>query len=330
MKDSYFSDDISTHTGTDVPAALKHGMRHSIRPRRTPTEVAKTAKVARKAQPKQDAVRPAQAKVVSKKTTRAQPVARPVPASAPAAAQAPVSEPRSITRWNDLALAEPGVRRALTSPMPVIDASRDSDSVRAFDLLRTRLRQVTTEKGWINIGITAPTAGCGTTFTAVNLALSLSRIAGSRTALMDMNLRRPGVAAAFDIDAPGGIGSYLSGETAMQDHMVRASNTLALGLSNRADPNAAEILQDAQTKRTLEQMRSALRPQLVIYDLPPMLAHDDVTAFAPQLDGVLLVSDGTQTMSEQVLECERMLKDQTPLLGVVLNRARTSSIQRYS
>ena len=45
--------------------------------------------------------------------------------------------------------------------------------------------------------------------------------------------------------------------------------------------------------------------------------------------GVLLVSDGTQTMGKQLVECERMLDGQVPLLGVVLNRARASSLTRY-
>jgi Mrp family chromosome partitioning ATPase len=68
----------------------------------------------------------------------------------------------------------------------------------------------------------------------------------------------------------------------------------------------------------------------VIYDMPPMLAFDDVSAFLPHLDGVLLVSDGTQTTARQLTECEQMLGGQVPLLGVVLNRARRSSIVRYT
>ena len=63
--------------------------------------------------------------------------------------------------------------------------------------------------------------------------------------------------------------------------------------------------------------------------MPAMLAHDDVSAFLPQLDGVLLVSDGTRTMAKQLRECERRLGGQVPLLGVVLNRARRNSVPSY-
>ena len=233
-------------------------------------------------------------------------------------------------RWQDLQMADPGEKRARTAAMPVVDSHRDSPTVRAFDLLRTRLRQTTQEHGWRNIAVTAPTRGCGNTFTAVNLALSLSRVPGSRTVLMDMNLRAPGVARAFDMQSPGALRDLLDGTVALQQHLQRVGDTLALGLNDAPDDNPAETLQDPATILTLEKMRAALRPELVIYDMPAMLAHDDVSAFLPQLDGVLLVSDGTQTTAKQLRECERMLDGQVPLLGVVLNRARANSVPSYS
>ena len=49
-----------------------------------------------------------------------------------------------------------------------------------------------------------------------------------------------------------------------------------------------------------------------------------------RLDGVLLISDGTQTMARHLRECERMLEGQVPLLGIVLNRARASSLPKYA
>lgn len=229
--------------------------------------------------------------------------------------------------WDMLEIEEPGARRAMTAAMPVVDSSRESPTARAFDLLRTRLRQTTQEHAWRNIAVTAPTTGCGNTFMAVNLALSLSRVPGSRTVLMDMNLRAPGVAKAFDLTARGPMREFLAGDVPMGNHLVRASETLALGLNDGPDANPAETLQDASTGLTLQKMRASLRPDLVIYDMPPMLGYDDVSAFLPQLDGVLLVSDGTQTMARQLKECERTLDGQVPLLGVVLNRARKDSIR---
>ncbi|MEM6305533.1 MAG: CpsD/CapB family tyrosine-protein kinase [Pseudomonadota bacterium] len=294
MRDFYTPDGSDPQMTEGQMVQMPSGMRHSIRPRRAVLEQAQKRKLAQAFEAERSS--------------------------------GFVSAGADLDAWDTLEIEEPGARRALSSAMPVVDSSRTSPTARAFDLLRTRLRQTTQEHGWRNIAVTAPTTGCGNTFTAVNLALSLSRVPGSRTVLMDMNLRSPGVARAFDMTARGSIRSYLAGDIPLGNHMIRASETLALGLNEAPDANPSETLQDSATGVTLHKMRQTLSPELVIYDMPPMLGFDDVSAFLPQLDGVLLVSDGTQTMARQLRECERMLDGQVPLLGVVLNRARKDSI----
>lgn len=354
MKDSLFEDELSGFVGQDFVGSdfldneldnatpRPSGMRHSIRPRK----MRKVVAAPKAAQPAPKAAQPPAAPRAPEIITPA--IAAPVNSAPvtsapemtssqpPEQTQAPVvtapiiAAPAVICGWDDLHRVNAGGRKGARASIPVVDMERDTTSNRAFDLLRTRLRQTTQEKNWINIGVTAPTTGCGATFTAVNLALSLSRVEASRTVLMDMNLRDPGVMDAFDIAAPGDMGDYLSGDVAMTEHLMRISDTLALGLNASPDDTAAETLQHRSTHETLAEMRRSLAPELVIYDLPPMLVSDDVSAFVPQLDAVLLVSDGTQTTASQLLECERMLDGQVPLLGVVLNRARASSIQRYT
>lgn len=297
MRDNFQEHNLPHPNAARLTASSAPGMRHSIRRRRT-------------AQERED-------------------INAEMPDILPPSESRSVADPNA-PRWQDLQMANPGNQRARFAAMPVVDSHRDSPTVRAFDMLRTRLRQTTQERGWRNIAITAPTSGCGNTFTAVNLALSLSRIPGSRTVLMDMNLRDPGVARSFDLYAPSNLRDLLDGSIPMQQHMLRVGDALALGLNDSPDENAAETLLDPATGRMLEKMRAALRPDLVIYDMPPLLAHDDVSAFLPQLDGVLLVSDGTRTMAKQLRECERRLDGKVPLLGVVLNRARANSIPSYA
>ena len=57
----------------------------------------------------------------------------------------------------------------------------------AFDILRSRLLHEVAEKQWHRIAITSPGPGCGKSFVAANLALSLARRPGSRTALVDLD-----------------------------------------------------------------------------------------------------------------------------------------------
>lgn len=227
-------------------------------------------------------------------------------------------------RFHALRLMLPGVRRHVLGGAPLVDLFRDDPASRAFDLLRTRLLQTLRANGWNRIAIVAPTRGCGATFTAVNLAQSLARVAGSRTILMDLNQRDPGVAAALEMAPGGDLRGFLSGELAMERHLVRINDTLALGLTGETDRDAAELLHDARSAATLADMNEALQPDTILYDLPAMLEHDDLAAFLPQVDGVLLVADGTRTLARDIAACEKTLDGQTRLLGVVLNRARGS------
>ena len=299
MKDLYASDALGADN-SDVSAQFGGpGMRHSIRPRRTVI----------------DHEEEFDGDLAYDET---------LPTAAPAVSRY-IGDDRA-PRWQDLPIATPGPG----GDMPLVDDHRNSAAARAFDLLRTRLRQTTLEHRWVNIAITAPTSGCGNSFSATNLALSLSRVPGSRTVLMDMNMRSPGLARAFDMQAPGAMSDLLSGRADLGKGMLRVSDTLALGLNDRAEVNAAEILQDSATAETLLRLRASLQPEIVLYDMPPMLEHDDLSAFLPQLDGVLLISDGSQTMARHLRECERMLEGQVPLLGIVLNRARASSLPKYA
>ncbi|MCX7566446.1 CpsD/CapB family tyrosine-protein kinase [Sulfitobacter sp. F26169L] len=241
----------------------------------------------------------------------------------------PAVAPRDL--WPLLHEQEPGKDQHILEGSQAAEDFRTTDVSRAFDLLRTRLRQTVKQHGWVNIGVASPTAGCGNTFIAANLAASLARVPSSRTVLMDFNMRTPGLAKALDMDASqtDNLRDFLAGDVAISDYILRVSDTLAVGLVATAQPDASEILQDPATAASLTEMRASLRPEIVLYDLPPLLSHDDAAAFLPQLDGVLLVSDGTQTMAKHIAECERILDGQVPLLGVILNRARASSIERF-
>lgn len=252
-----------------------------------------------------------------------------VPARYDDVSDLPAAAPRDL--WNMLHIQNPGTDQHILAGSQAEEDFRATDVSRAFDLLRTRLRQTIKQQSWVNIAVVSPTSGCGNTFTAANLAASLSRVPSSRTVLMDFNMRNPGLARALDMQASqtGDLSDFLAGDLAISDYLMRASDTLAVGLGGSVEVDAAEIMQDPATAASLAEMRAELNPDIVLFDMPPLLTFDDTSAFLPQLDGVLLVSDGTQTMAKHLAECERVLNGQVPLLGVILNRARASSIERF-
>lgn len=205
-----------------------------------------------------------------------------------------------------------------------------SPAAATFDILRTRILQALAAKGWGRIAVTSPTHGCGKSFVAANLALSMARMPSCRTVLMDLELRDPQLAALFGVKEPQALREFLLGDQPLESHFRRVGRNLALALNGEAVPNTAALLQDPETARSLEAMRDQLQPDVVIFDLPPALGSDDVIGLAGQVDGVLLVTDGTKTSPADIRACEQLLEGRLPLLGVVLNRAQDRGAQRYS
>jgi Mrp family chromosome partitioning ATPase len=218
----------------------------------------------------------------------------------------------------------------------LISAERADPAHVAFDVLRTKLLATLRKHGWGRVAITSATPDCGKSFVAANLAISLSRKPGLRAVLMDMDLRRPSLARVFGIRGPGALAPVLTGETAPEAHLLRPApndlhigDTLALGLNDRAESYAAELLQSPATAEAMAGMQARLAPDVVLYDMPPALYHDDVLAFRPQFDGVLIVVAGGMSTAQEVRDLRDRLGTDTPLLGVVMNRAEGEDITRY-
>ncbi|OED50637.1 exopolysaccharide biosynthesis protein [Rhodobacteraceae bacterium (ex Bugula neritina AB1)] len=239
--------------------------------------------------------------------------------SAPGSSQLPATLPEP---WNRIRQIPFDTGTGAQNHLPLVSRFRTAPAAKSFDLLRTRLLHTLKARGWKRVAVTAPTAGCGTTFSVVNLALSLARVPGSRTMLMDMNFRRPGVAQAMGIPVQADMGAFLSGAVPLEEHLLRPLPSLAVGLNAAAGQDAAEILHSSSCGAVLDELMLHSDADTALFDLPPVLEHDDTAAFLPQVDGVLLISDGTASTAAQLAACEKMLAGHTQLLGVVLNRAR--------
>ncbi|MCH2094778.1 MAG: exopolysaccharide biosynthesis protein [Rhodobacteraceae bacterium] len=219
----------------------------------------------------------------------------------------------------------------------IITADRSDPAHAAFDILRTRLLQALRERGWHRVAITSPTKNCGKTFTAANLAISLSRQENCRTILMDLDLRNPSLHKVLGAANPGAIGDMLRGKITPRDHLrrmaknqIHAGHNVAFGFNDEVEPYAAELLQETSTSEALREMEARFDPDVVLFDLPPALYHDDVMGFRPQFDGVLLVIGGGVTSPKEVKAVERRLSADTPLLGTVLNYAEGTNVKKYS
>lgn len=240
------------------------------------------------------------------------------------------SGPGAYTSW-DAAPAATSTWETLDSfvPDPALMAENrivtyaDSDQGdAAFDMLRTRILRSMRANRWTALGITSPSSGCGKSLTSLNLAFSLARQADVRTVLVDLDLRRPSIARTLGLERPQSMASVLQGTRPVTENFVRVGNNLAIGTNASAVRNSSEILLNPATAQGVASLKAAFRPNVLLFDLPPMLVSDDVMAFLPHLDCVLLIAGAEKTRLDEVDACEQDLSGQSNLLGVVLNMCR--------
>jgi protein-tyrosine kinase len=207
--------------------------------------------------------------------------------------------------------------------------SRDSRS-RAFNLLRTKLVNTLDGRGPRLIGLTSATPGAGKSYISTNLALSLAKVAEGPVILADLDLRRGSVAAQLGLDATrGGVSNFLRGSIALQDVAVRVD-----GLPLTVFPTAvvthesAELLVGDRFLGLVTALRRQAANTIVLFDLPPVFANDDVMLMIGQLDGYILVVDSTETSKAHVQEAMAMLAPGR-CLGTVLNRYAGKMFEKY-
>ncbi len=191
-----------------------------------------------------------------------------------------------------------------------------------FDVMRTRALQQMRAGNWTRIAVTSPTAGCGKSTIAANLAFSLARQAEVRTVLCELDLRRPALADILGLVEPLEFAEVLRGNAPFSAHARRVGDNLALALNRSPVRQAAELLTSPVAVAAIKAVETDYAPQVMIFDLPPMLVSDDALAFASQVDAVLLVAAAEVTTIRQIDSCERELAAQTNVMGVILNKCR--------
>lgn len=192
----------------------------------------------------------------------------------------------------------------------------------AFDVLRTKVLQIAGANGWRRVAVTSPLPGSGKTTTALNLAVSLARQVDLRIILMDLDMRRPSIARALGQGGKGGVWSVLEERESFGQQARRHGENLAISMNFSAHSDPSDMLLRQRTSRVLDAIEATYRPDLVLFDTPPMLVNDDASAFLRNVDCALMVFEAGATTIPQVDVCEKELAEQTNVLGVVLNKCR--------
>jgi protein-tyrosine kinase len=203
----------------------------------------------------------------------------------------------------------------------IVAFSRDDPTHIAFNLLRTKVYMALKANRWRTLAVTSPTAGCGKTMVSLNLAISLARQPNCRTMLIDLDIRKSDVARTMGLAAAKSISQYLGGHATLAECCLRVGDNLILGLNTDRLKHPAELMSASRINQMLRDATTAFAPEVIVFDLPPMLATDETIAVLSHVDSAVLVIAAGTTTAAQVDECDNLLRSHPGFLGAVLNKA---------
>lgn len=203
----------------------------------------------------------------------------------------------------------------------IISYSKSDARTVSFDRLRTQVLRTMRDFGWRTLAVTSPTAACGKTTVALNLALSIAHQTEQTLVLADFDLRDPQMADYLGLPESPSLVDYLNGDVTLADVFVNPGiPRLTLLPNHKPILNAAETLMTKKMSDLVADIRNRYESRMVIFDLPPLLTTDDALAFLPQVDCVLLVVANGESTKSEVKEAVSLLQN-TELLGTVLNKS---------
>jgi non-specific protein-tyrosine kinase len=189
-------------------------------------------------------------------------------------------------------------------------------------LLRTQLLNHFALTGSNTLLITSAGPREGKTFTAMNLAVSISHDLTRTVLLVDADIRKPSIHEYFHLGSPPGLTDYLLGASEIPDLLVNPGipKLTLLPAGNRLD-NSTELLGSPRMKSLVGEMKARYPDRFILFDSPSLLSSADALTFSQYVDGILLVVEAEHTQRKDLTRALNLLRGR-PVLGVVFNKAR--------
>ncbi|CAD7052401.1 chromosome partitioning protein [Pseudorhizobium halotolerans] len=196
----------------------------------------------------------------------------------------------------------------------VIAFCPDHRVTRAYDVLRNQIVNHQLGPAAHVLAVTAPTPKTGSSVTALNLAFSFARLAAGVIALIDTGDKTSSTTNLLNLSPPAKGGSDRG------EHLIVDAAGVRFNLV-RPRPGEIGITGHAELADSIELLKQAISPNIIILDLPPLLRSDKAVQLVSRADSTVLVLASNFTTRSDFDICRTFFhSDQR--LQVVLNRAR--------
>ncbi len=222
-------------------------------------------------------------------------------------------------RWMAVQPFEPAERKLKQARIVASDPTAEATH---FDILRTKLLLEARRNDWNRIAITSAAAASGKTTTACNLITGFGRQPEVRGILLDFDLRRPSVAKFFGAEPAASVADVLDGSVPFSEQALRLHPNTLVSVAKKPVHDPSRLVQRQSAIDIIDDIQAAYQPDIMLFDLPPVLVSDEARALLKLVDAVLIVAAADMTSLAQIDECEREVSEYTNVAGVVLNKCR--------
>lgn len=203
-----------------------------------------------------------------------------------------------------------------------------SQAVESFRTLRLSLRYDFAGDTPVVLGVSSPAAGDGKSLVSSNLALAFAS-SGSRTLLIDGDVRRGTLHSTFEVPVTPGLVEYLKGSAGL-DAIVKSTSSENLFVIPRGSRHvrAPELLVSDLMGALVLTMRRQF--DVVIIDSPPLVAGIDAYALGAAAGAMLIVLRPGVT-DRKLAAAKLEIVDRLPIriLGTVLNGVPDTGLYKY-
>ncbi len=200
-----------------------------------------------------------------------------------------------------------------------------------FRILRTNLQFLLAHAPTKNpvVLVTSTISGEGKTFCSMNMAAAWA-IAGKKTVIIELDLRKPKISKALDLQTDIGISNFIIGNSkkeSLPQSLPDIPNLYVIG-AGPIPPNPSELIMDSKMDELFTYLRANF--DIIIIDSAPVGLVSDSKILSRFVDATLYVVRQRYTVKKQVGYIDELyLNKALPNMGLIINDVKTGGNNSY-
>jgi exopolysaccharide/PEP-CTERM locus tyrosine autokinase len=180
------------------------------------------------------------------------------------------------------------------------------------------------------IMVTSALPSDGKTFTAINLAISISAEKDTAVLLADADVAKRHISKMFGVGDVVGLVDVVKDENLNITDALYQTDLEGVSIlpAGSYDPNATELLASRRLQSVLSQLSTTIPNVVIVFDSPPLLATPEARVLAKYMGQILVVVRANQTPQGAVIAAIDTLDD-SKAINLVLNQAAFSRRSEY-